>query len=65
MISLQLVAASQLKHFRKPFALDTFGHDAQVKALCQLDEAGDPVTGLLFGWTRFVSERLILMQVKP
>lgn len=53
MISLQLVAASQLKHFRKPFALDTFGHDAQVKALCQLNEAGDQVPGLLFGLDAF------------
>jgi len=53
MIPLQLVAASQLQHLRKPFVPDTFGHDAQVKALCQIDEAADQVIGLLFGLEAF------------
>lgn len=53
MLPLQLVAASQLQHLRKPFVPDTFGHVAQVKALCQMDEGADQVTGRLFGLEAF------------
>ena len=53
MIPLMLVAASQLQHLRKPFVPGTFGRAAQVKALCQMDEAADQVTGLVFGLEAF------------